>query len=897
MTHTITGTYSTLITIGSPTYNPTTIVAAAMLNDGLLVSYQGLAVVNAGHIAGPTNTNESFGVHLTGSGSVTNQSGGSISGYDGIYGYSGPLTVVNAGSITGSFLGVDLGRGALTVINQTGGWISARYAIDGGNAAATVVNAGSIVGTRYGEGVFLFAGGSVTNQSGGVISGYEGIFAEGAMTVVDAGTITGSTDAVEFAASFANRLVIDPSAVLSGQVTGGNAIGAAHVSTLELASAGSAGTLSGLGTQFVDFAQVTVDAHARWTLTATNTIAAGATLTNAGTLTDAGTLTNAGTLSGALTLAAAGMLLNASTGTITAPDGTAVLGATGGAATIVNAGLITGTNASGGHGIDLTAGGNVTNQSSGAISGNYGIYGKGAAVTVVNAGTITGSTDAVSFAAGFADRLIADPGAVFAGKVKGGGGVVELASAASAGTLSGFGTSITNFGSLQFDAGAAWTVSGTSAASGLGTIAITGFADNDTIDLTGFVAVSDTFANNALVLTDASNHHATLAIQGTFAPGAFQIPGDGNGGTDVIVCFAAGTQIGTSGGEVPVEQLQVGELVLTAHNGLRRIVWIGQGKVLATRGRRTAATPVIVRKGALADNVPNRDLHVTKAHSFYIDNVLIPAEFLVNHRTILWDDRAGEVEIYHIELDSHDVLIANGAPAESFRDDGNRWLFQNARSGWDLPPQEPYAPVLTGGRVVDEVWQRLLDRAGPHGLSPLTDDADLYLLVDGMRVEAREQSAMAYIFRLPSYPKSVVIGSRAAAPAELGFARDPRSLGVALQRVTIRQGSKFMLIDASDERLTAGFHDYEPAENIRWTYGYAELPIQAFARFDEGAEVTIHLGGSTRYRDDGDEAGAHAAYAGTSTSRLGVADYRGMSSPHSALGSRRMLEGAMIASW
>jgi hypothetical protein len=293
---------------------------------------------------------------------------------------------------------------------------------------------------------------------------------------------------------------------------------------------------------------------------------------------------------------------------------------------------------------------------------------------------------------------------------------------------------------------------------------------------------------------------------------------------------------------------------MTAHNGPRVVKWIGKGKVLATSGRRSAATPVIVRKDALADNVPNRDLHVTKAHSFYIDGVLIPVEYLVNHKTIVWDDRAQEVEIYHVELDSHDVLLANGAPAESYRDDGNRWLFQNANAGWDLPPPAPCAPVLTGGPLVDTVWQRLLNRTGPFDLPPLTDDADLHLIVDGTRLEARAQSAVAHIFHLPGHPKSVIIGSRAAAPAELGFARDPRCLGVALRRVTIRQGARFMLIDADDERLVAGFHDYEPAENFRWTDGYAELPIQAFARFDEGAQVVVHLGGSTRYPDYGDKA-------------------------------------------
>ena len=341
----------------------------------------------------------------------------------------------------------------------------------------------------------------------------------------------------------------------------------------------------------------------------------------------------------------------------------------------------------------------------------------------------------MKFAAGYANRLIADPGAVFTGNVEGGGGVLELASAASAGTLSGFGTSITNFSTLQFDAGAAWTVSGIDSASGLGTIAITGFTNGDTIDLSGFVAISDTFANNMLVLTDAGGAQDTLAIEGSFTSSSFQLSGDGNGGTDVVVCFCAGTQIGTPDGEVPVERLQIGDLVLTAHNGPRPVTWIGQGKVLATRGRRSAATPVIVRKGALADNVPNRDLHVTKAHSLYIDDVLIPVEFLVNHRTILWDDRAQEVAIYHVELDSHDVLLANGAPAESYRDDGNRWLFHNANSGWHLPPQDPYAPVLTGGPVVDAAWRRLLDRAGPRALPPLTEDPDLHLVIDGARVD------------------------------------------------------------------------------------------------------------------------------------------------------------------
>jgi antigen 43 len=573
------------------------------------------------------------------------------------------------------------------------------------------------------------------------------------------------------------------------------------------------------------------------------------------------TVVNAGGIAGStgsfgvgIGLTAGGSVTNQSGGAISGRVG--ILGE-GGAVTVVNAGSVAGNSV----GIDLFAGGSVTNQSGGSISGGvYGISGGGGAVTVVNAGTITGSTDAVKFAAGSTSRLIADPGAVFTGNVNGGGGVLELASAASAGTLSGFGTSITNFSALQFDAGAAWTVSGNDSASGLGTIGIAGFADGDTIDLTGFLASSETFANNTLVLTDAGGAQDTLSIQGAFTSGSFQLSTDDTGnGTDVVVCFCAGTMIGTPGGEVPVEKLKIGDRVLTGHNGPRPVTWIGNGKVLATRGRRSAATPVIVRKGALASNVPNADLRVTKAHSLYIDDVLIPVEFLVNHRTILWYDRAQEVDIYHVELDSHDVLIANGAPAESYRDDGNRWLFQNANTGWHLPPREPCAAVLTGGPVVDAVWRRLLDRAGPRALPPLTDDPDLHLVIDGTRVDAEERQGSVYVFRLPPSPGSVVIASRAGVPSELGIARDPRSLGVALRRVAVRQGAKFMLLDAVDDRLTVGFHAYEADCRLRWTGGYAELPAEAFARFDKGAEVMLHLGGTAQYPDDRASAARTAA--------------------------------------
>ncbi len=261
---------------------------------------------------------------------------------------------------------------------------------------------------------------------------------------------------------------------------------------------------------------------------------------------------------------------------------------------------------------------------------------------------------------------------------------------------------------------------------------------------------------------------------------------------------------------------------------------------------------MIVRKGALADNIPQRDLRVTKGHSLYVGGVLIPVEFLVNHRSILWDDRAQEVEFYHIALEAHGVLLADGAAAESYRDDGNRWLFQNAHSGWDLEPQEPCAPVLTGGPVVDQVWRRLLDRAGPRPGVPLTEDSDLHLLVGEHRLDAVAPSDDAYVFRLhlPPAPERVRIASRAAAPQELGLARDPRCLGVALRQIALRQTTKVRVIDAVNRRLADGFHVFEADSGFRWTDGDAMIPQALFSGLTGSVELTLHVGCTTRYPAD-----------------------------------------------
>jgi hypothetical protein len=350
-------------------------------------------------------------------------------------------------------------------------------------------------------------------------------------------------------------------------------------------------------------------------------------------------------------------------------------------------------------------------------------------------------------------------------------------------------------------------------------------------------SVSATFTNNQVYGLTA----------GQIATGPVVESGTTFLATEPVICFLAGTLIATPHGEVPVQRLAEGDGVLTANGGIEPIVWIGTGRVLATRGRRSAATPVVVKKGALGDNVPRRDLRVTKGHSLYLDSVLIPVEFLVNHRSILWDDHAQEVELYHIELARHDVLLGDGAPAESYRDDGNRWLFQNSNTGWGLAPKPPFAPVLTGGPVVDAVWRRLLNRAPKGPGVPITEVADLHLMVDGARVDGRSLANGVHQFRLPSSAGQVRIVSRAGVQTELGLTRDPRPLGVALRRIVLWRGAQMQVIEASDPRLEDGFHAFEDDNGFRWTNGDAVLPAILLDGIGGGAELELHVSATTFY--------------------------------------------------
>jgi hypothetical protein len=143
------------------------------------------------------------------------------------------------------------------------------------------------------------------------------------------------------------------------------------------------------------------------------------------------------------------------------------------------------------------------------------------------------------------------------------------------------------------------------------------------------------------------------------------------GGRDAK-CFLRGTRIATSKGHVPVEDIRCGDLVLTSRGDAVEVKWVGR-QVLdlaqATAGPRAAVNPVWpvrIARYALDDCTPHADLFVSPGHALLLDGVLIPAGELINGVSITQvEPESGVAEYYNLLLDSHEVILAEGAAVET----------------------------------------------------------------------------------------------------------------------------------------------------------------------------------------------------------------------------------------
>lgn len=303
-------------------------------------------------------------------------------------------------------------------------------------------------------------------------------------------------------------------------------------------------------------------------------------------------------------------------------------------------------------------------------------------------------------------------------------------------------------------------------------------------------------------------------------------------------------------GDVAVEALCAGDMVATQKNSdivFRPVKWIGRRRIdLSAHPRMETVAPVCILRGAFADNVPHRDLAVSPDHAILVEGRLICAHQLINGTTIRQEQGLSAVEYFHVELDAHSILLAEGLPTESYLDTGNRGFFANADEPLMLHPNltdetgrstreaASCAPFVCDEVNVRPVWERLAKRAAYLDLAirpvQTMTDPDLRIVAKGRTLNPISAKDGLYCFVLPGGETEVRLISRAGSPTEARpWAEDRRYLGVNVERIVFRSGDGVQETPVDHPALSQGWWAPEGTGMTlrRWTNGDAVLTLPA----------------------------------------------------------------------
>jgi hypothetical protein len=270
--------------------------------------------------------------------------------------------------------------------------------------------------------------------------------------------------------------------------------------------------------------------------------------------------------------------------------------------------------------------------------------------------------------------------------------------------------------------------------------------------------------------------------------------------------------------------------------------------------------PVRVLAGAFGGGLPHQDLWLSPDHAVCIDDAaLIPVKHLINGATIA-QQPVDWVTYWHVELDSHDLLLAEGLSVESFLDTGIRDFFTH-RDGVATVDAGRHSgstndfcrPLVQDGPIVAATRGRLAARAATLGWI-ITQDPDLHLVADGMVIRPATTGHVAE-FRVPAGTRVLRLVSRSYAPYLLDpCTGDRRRLGVPLRGLAITDGTGCLrTIAIDDSALTCGFSFVQGRDGgrWRWTDGDAVLPAALWAETRGDLSVAITLVPSSHWAGDG----------------------------------------------
>ncbi|MEZ5816103.1 MAG: Hint domain-containing protein [Hyphomicrobiaceae bacterium] len=180
-----------------------------------------------------------------------------------------------------------------------------------------------------------------------------------------------------------------------------------------------------------------------------------------------------------------------------------------------------------------------------------------------------------------------------------------------------------------------------------------GFLAHDINTITSYFFYTDnTLGNNSAITTTAS---------GTYA-----------------LCFLPGTLFTTARGEVAIEDLKIGDLLLTTEGKTVPVRWISKQTVATMFAPRATTNPIRISAGALGDGLPRRDLYISPNHGVMLDGRIVHASALVNGTTIVQvESMPARFEYLNIETEAHQGIFAEGAAVETFVDITPRVVFDN----------------------------------------------------------------------------------------------------------------------------------------------------------------------------------------------------------------------------